>query len=65
MKTSRTTFLIAGLCCSLVSGWAQKSTSRVSKDEQRTSKDRHGIERTAFQTAGPWKPTTDVRSDVA
>ncbi|MGL5564043.1 MAG: hypothetical protein ACRDCN_15720 [Tannerellaceae bacterium] len=65
MKTSRTTFLIAGLCCGLVSGWAQKSTGRVSKDQQRTSKDRHGIERTAFQTAGPWKPTTDVRSDVA
>ncbi len=22
-------------------------------------------EKTAFQTAGPWKPVTDVRSDVA
>ncbi|KAA6323161.1 hypothetical protein EZS27_027369 [termite gut metagenome] len=43
------------LWCSILGGNAQTEDSNPAS----------GREKTAFQTSGPWKPVTDVRSDVA
>lgn len=48
-----TLFILSGFVA--LEGWSQAKTS--SSEQKR--------EKTAFQTAGPWKPVTDVRADVA